>query len=108
MGDVATEIEHKFLVKPEDWARLDKPEGHLILQGFLHKSKACVVRIRVLDDTGYLTIKGATQGRTRSEFEYEIPLSDAEALIDEFTDKSIHKFRYEILFDGKTWEVDVF
>lgn len=102
------EIEYKFLVDKEHWGRLEKPEPTLIVQGFLSKSKELVVRIRIKGDHGFLTLKGATKGITRTEFEYEIPLSDAEAILAEFTEKSIRKHRYLIEYEGKTWEVDVF
>ncbi|MCH2224932.1 MAG: CYTH domain-containing protein [Crocinitomicaceae bacterium] len=102
------EIEYKFLVNKEQWDSLDKPEPTLIVQGFLSKSEDLVVRIRIKGNNGFLTLKGATKGITRTEFEYEIPLNDAEAILAEFTEKSIRKHRYLIEYEGKTWEVDVF
>lgn len=102
------EIEYKFLVDHAEWSQVTKPKGELIVQGFLHKSESCVVRIRIKGEKGYLTIKGATQGITRREFEYEIPLSDAEEIISSLVDKHIRKIRYEIPFDNRIWEVDEF
>lgn len=102
------EIEYKFLVDKAAWENLEKPEPTLIVQGFLSKSKELVVRVRIKGDQGFLTLKGATKGITRTEFEYEIPLADAEAILAEFTEKSIRKHRYLIEHEGKTWEVDVF
>ena len=102
------EIEYKYLVNEAAWAMVENPEPELIVQGFISKSKECVVRIRIKGSKGFLTIKGKTVGITRQEFEYEIPLTDAESMLEGFIDKSIRKHRYEIVVAGKTWEVDEF
>ncbi len=102
------EIEYKFLVDRDIWSKLDKPEPQLIVQGYISKSVESTVRVRIKGGNGFLTIKGKTVGITRSEFEYEIPIEDAESMIDLFTDKHIRKHRYEITVAGKTWEVDEF
>lgn len=102
------EIEYKFLVDPIKWSKIKKPKGDLIIQGFIYNSKECVVRIRIKNGKGFLTIKGETIGITRKEFEYEIPLKEAEEIIKNFTKKHIRKVRYEIPYDNHTWEVDVF
>ena len=102
------EIEYKFLVNTEEWAKIEKPSPTLIVQGYISKSVNSTVRVRVKGDKGYLTIKGKTEGIRRSEFEYEIPLNEAESMIELFTDKHIRKFRYEINIEGKTWEIDEF
>lgn len=105
---MATEIEYKFLVDHEKWKTLMKPEPQLIVQGFLSKNEKLVVRVRIMGNHGFLTIKGKTDGIRRSEFEYEIPVNDAEEMIRLFTDKHIRKQRYIIHEHGKDWEVDVF
>lgn len=105
---MATEIEYKFLVDPTKWHQLTKPQPELIVQGFLSRSEQLVVRVRIKGNSGFLTIKGKTNGIKREEFEYEIPLSDAEQMIEQFTDKHIRKLRYVIHEKGKNWEVDVF
>ena len=102
------EIEYKYLVDAEKWEQLKKPEPSLIVQGYLHKSKEITIRVRIKGDKGYLTIKGQTVGVTRTEFEYEIPVNDAEEMIAQFTDKHICKYRYEIPFGDHLWEVDEF
>lgn len=102
------EIEYKFLVDRDIWSKLDKPEPQLIVQGYISKSVESTVRVRIKGGNGFLTIKGKTVGITRSEFEYEIPIEDAESMIDLFTDKHIRKHRYEVTVAGKTWEVDEF
>lgn len=102
------EIEYKFLVDQNKWDQVKKPEPDLIVQGFLAKTEQLVVRVRIKGSKGFLTIKGKTEGISRTEFEYEIPLIEAETMLSELTDKKIIKKRYEILFQEKTWEVDVF
>lgn len=102
------EIEYKYLVDKEKWDAINKPEPTLIVQGFISKSEDVVVRIRIKGDKGFLTLKGKSNGISRTEFEYEIPVQEAESILNEFTSKSIRKQRYEINFQGKIWEVDVF
>lgn len=102
------EIEYKFLVDHDKWDSVDKPEPELIVQGFLTNSKELTIRVRIKGDQGYLTIKGKTSGITRTEFDYIIPVEEANAMLEEFIQKKIVKKRYEIDFKGKTWEVDVF
>jgi len=102
------EIERKFLVDKELWADLEKPTPVRIAQGYLSKDPEKTIRVRIKGNKGFLTIKGKTTGITRTEFEYEIPLTDAEELLKSFTDKALFKDRYEIPFAGNVWEVDVF
>ncbi len=61
-----------------------------------------------MGNQAYLTIKGATSGITRSEFEYEIPVSDAESMLALCGDAIVEKKRYFIEHAGMTWELDVF
>jgi len=102
------EIERKFLLHKALWDALEKPSPKKIIQAYLVNTPEKTVRVRIKGTKGYLTIKGPTKGLSRSEFEYEIPLNDAEALIEQFGEKVIDKDRYELLVEGKLWEVDVF
>ena len=102
------EIERKFLVKKQLWETFEKPSPSRIVQAYLVNSTEKTIRIRIKGNTGYLTIKGPTEGISRAEFEYEITLKDAEELISTFAEKVIEKFRYEISFKNHLWEVDVF
>ena len=102
------EIERKFLVKEQLWEAIEKPSPSRIVQAYIVNSAEKTVRIRIKGTKGFLTIKGPTQGISRSEFEYEIPLKDADELISTFAEKVIEKFRYEISFKNHLWEVDVF
>lgn len=105
---MAVEIEHKFLVDLDAWSNVDKPEPSLIVQSYLHSSEDLTIRARIKGVRGFLTIKGKTTGISRSEFEYEIPVEEAEEIVSSFTDKHIRKLRYEIVVGSHTWEVDVF
>lgn len=102
------EIERKFLVDHNLWKQVDKGEGKLIAQGYIQKSPEKTVRVRIKKDKGYLTIKGKTEGISRAEFEYEIPLVEAKELLKNFCGKIIEKTRYEVKIGLHTWEVDEF
>ncbi|MEO5376971.1 MAG: CYTH domain-containing protein [Magnetococcus sp. DMHC-6] len=101
------EIERRFLVQGDGWRGL--AEGVLYRQGFLSTDKDRVVRVRMAGEQASLTIKGATQGITKHEFEYAIPLSDAQVLLNELClTPLIEKTRYRIAQGGVLWEVDEF
>jgi adenylate cyclase len=101
------EIERKFLVRGDVWRSLAK--GTAYRQGYLNSAKERTVRIRTIDEKAFLTIKGLTVGATRSEYEYEIPLSDCNAMLDVLAEKPIiEKKRYKVPFEDLTWEVDEF
>ena len=104
---MAKEIERKFLVKGDVWRSL--AEGTKYRQGYLNSAKERVVRVRTINDKGFLTIKGITVGATRSEFEYEIPLEDTDFMLDQLCEQYlIEKNRYKIKQGELVWEVDEF
>ena len=104
---MAKEIERKFLINGDSWRQLAK--GTAYRQGYLSTVKERTVRVRTIDDKGYLTIKGITTGATRVEYEYEIPAGDANEMLDDLCEQPIiEKTRYKIPFAGLTWEVDEF
>ena len=82
---MGTEIERKFLVKDDTFKTL--AQGTRYRQGYLNSQKERVVRVRTIDNKGFLTVKGITAGATRVEYEYEIPVQDAEAMLDELCEK---------------------
>jgi CYTH domain-containing protein len=101
------EIERKFLVRGDVWRSLAK--GTAYRQGYLSSAKERTVRIRTIGDSAFLTIKGLTVGATRSEYEYEIPLADCNAMLDALAEKPIiDKKRYKVPLEGLTWEIDEF
>ncbi|HOW85638.1 MAG TPA: CYTH domain-containing protein [Candidatus Aminicenantes bacterium] len=104
---MSREIERKFLVKSDAWKAGAK--GAVYRQGYLSSIKERVVRVRTIEEKGFLTIKGITQGVSRSEFEYEISVEDANVMLDNMCEKPlIEKKRYKIPVDGLVFEVDEF
>jgi adenylate cyclase len=101
------EIERKFLVKNDSW-RAVADAGQECRQGYLVAEKGKSVRVRIMGEKAFLTIKGETQGITRSEFEYEIPPADAEALLQLCGGAVLEKRRHIVHYGGMDWEVDVF
>lgn len=99
------EIERKFLVAGSEWKTAT---GTLYRQGYLSRNAGRTVRIRVAGEKAFLTIKGITQGISRAEFEYEIPLADAEELLKLCDGPLIEKTRHLVVEAGTTWEVDEF
>lgn len=104
---MATEIERKFLVNLELLPEL--PDGQHIVQGYIPTADKTAVRIRIKREQAWLTIKGTNTGMSRLEFEYPIPLTDAEQMLQLLcTGGVIDKQRYEIEHGGFTWELDIF
>lgn len=101
------EIERKFLVKSDEWRCAARSQR--ILQGYLKRSKNCVIRARLAGEKGFLTIKGPASGYCRKEYEYEIPGADCAYLLENMADKPlIEKIRHYVPYDCVTWEIDEF
>jgi len=104
---MAHEIERKFLLRSEDWRGL--APGRAYVQGYLADNAACSVRVRVAQNTASLSIKSATIGAVRHEFEYALPLAEALQMLDLLVQKPlIEKTRYTIGYKGFYWEIDEF
>jgi adenylate cyclase len=102
------EVERKFLVSDESW-RDGVTSSTRIVQGYIAQTGSATVRVRVKGDRGFLTIKGSSVGVSRSEFEYEVPVADALAMLDELAQGPvIDKVRHLVPVGGHVWEVDVF
>lgn len=101
------EIERKFLVNSSPY--LETATGIACRQGYIYSGNGTTVRVRIMDSTAYLTIKGKGKGIAKSEYEYEIPLADANEMLEQLCRKPlIEKVRYKIPYGGFTWEVDHF
>lgn len=101
------EIERKFLVRNADW-RVQADEGMRFRQAYLHSDSHVAIRVRVVGDEAYLTIKGGG-GIVRAEYEYAISAGDAQDMIDTLCgDGIVDKTRYLVRNGGHVWEVDVF
>lgn len=103
---MAIEIERKFLVDKRKMRGLKFSSEEKIFQGYL--SRDPTVRVRLTDERGFLTIKSTTRDLTRQEFEYEIPLADAEQLLKLCGREVLKKYRRKIFYGGHLWEVDFF
>jgi CYTH domain-containing protein len=104
---MAVEIERKYLVDVSIW----RPAGAGVAmrQGYLSRAPERVVRVRIEGDRAHLTIKGATRGISRLELEYDIPVADANVLLDDLCERPlIEKTRHREVHGGKTWDIDVF
>ena len=100
------EIERKFLLSNDDWRPLGIPVHYA--QGYLVADGERTVRVRVAGTSAFLTIKGKSQGFSRSEFEYEIPVDEALDMLKLCTIPIIEKYRTKVLFEDKIWEIDEF
>ncbi len=105
---MATEIEHKFLLANDDWRKAVQKSVQY-KQGYLSSQPTSSIRVRVSDQQAWLNIKSATIGTQRLEFEYAIPLQDAEDIIDYLCKKPlIEKTRHFVPVDDHVWEIDEF
>ena len=102
---MATEIERKFLVQGDAWR---SGEAQRLSQGYLNRDPQRTVRIRLAGERAFLTVKGATAGASRAEFEYAVPLADAEQMLALCDGPLVEKTRYTWVHAGMTWEVDEF
>jgi adenylate cyclase len=104
---MGVEIERKFLIDKTKLPTLKN--GYAIKQGYIQTVEQTTVRIRIRDKDAFLTIKSKSQGASRLEFEYHIPLSDAQEMLTNLCHASrVEKTRYLIEHEGHTWEVDIF
>jgi adenylate cyclase len=105
MARMGVEIERKFLVSGVGWKQ---GAGRYLSQGYLSQAGDVTVRVRIDEACGFLTIKGPTHGICRAEFEYEIPVEEAQALLQLCRLPLIEKRRYVVLHAGQRWEIDEF
>lgn len=104
---MSLEIERKFLVCGSAWKALG--QAVTLRQGYLSSHPDRTVRVRIEGERGTLTIKGRSQGATRGEWEYSIPLVDAAAMLDTLCERPlIEKTRTRVEHAGMVWEVDEF
>ena len=104
---MAKEIERKFFVKSSEYRDIATAKC-CIKQGYLSTHKESTVRVRIKDKSAFITIKGISNGATRDEWEYSIPVSDAIEMLSLCQGNVIEKERYIVELMGYTWEVDEF
>ncbi len=99
------EIEHKYLVR--DTSYRNAAESVMsIRQGYLSRDPERVVRLRIINTDAYITVKGKNNGAARMEFEYPIPIKDAEEMLAICEPPVIEKTRFIVNFSGFRWEID--
>ena len=103
---MATEIERRFRVKTDAWQGL--AEGRAYRQGYISVEAERTVRVRIVGEQAWLTLKSLISAVSRHEFEYEIPLADAQHMLATMCPFVVEKQRYKIPIAGLVWEVDVF
>lgn len=102
---MSVEIERRFLLKNDDW-RAEAGQPKTLRQGYLSVEKERTIRVRIVGEQAWLTLKGYISDVSRSEFEYEIPLAHAETMMATMCPFKLEKHRYEIEHGGFTFEVD--
>ncbi|MCQ2210365.1 MAG: CYTH domain-containing protein [Paludibacteraceae bacterium] len=100
------EIERKFLLKNNSWK--EGATGVHYKQAYLNEKGDNTIRVRIEGDVAKLTIKSKAKNISRMEFEYDIPMEDAEQLFTIAKTKAVEKYRYKIMYEGNCWEVDEF
>lgn len=103
------EIERKFLVASDVYKTLAFAKNE-IAQGYLNSNPERTVRVRIKGEKGFLTVKGKgnSSGMSRFEWEKEIPIAEAKALLDLCESGVISKTRFEIKVGQHVYEVDEF
>lgn len=105
---MSKEIERKFLVKDNSFYQMTTKRRH-ICQAYISDKPEATVRVRVCDDKAWITVKGLNSGAVRDEWEYAIPVSDAEEMALRLAGGwSIDKTRHIVMSGGHRWEIDVF
>src|SRR6516165_5074063 len=104
----AVEIERKFLVANNEW-RQSAVRSVNIRDGLIAVYKDRKVRVRISGDIATIASKGPRTGIVRPEFEYEIPIADAERMLSTLChDDTLEKQRFFVEDAGATWQVDVY
>jgi len=102
------EIERKFLLRSDAW-RSESRSRVLMRQGYLSSGSRCSIRARIAGDRAWLNLKAKRSGMTRLEYEYSIPVEEANEILDELCDGPlIEKYRHEVALGGHVWEIDEF
>jgi adenylate cyclase len=105
---MGVEIERKFLVADDAW-RAAATSREVLRQGYLANTAKASVRVRRAGDRGWLSAKSMTRGLVRQEYEYEIPLADAERMLDTLCDGPlVEKVRHLVPVGAHVWEIDEF
>jgi CYTH domain-containing protein len=102
------EIERKFLLRSDAW-RTQARSRVLMRQGYLSSGSRCSIRARIAGEQAWLNMKAKRSGMTRLEYEYAIPVSEANEILEELCDGPVvEKYRHEVAIGAYVWEIDEF
>ncbi|MCP4572785.1 MAG: CYTH domain-containing protein [bacterium] len=101
---MGVEIERKYLVTGDGWR--EAGPGTLYRQGYLCTEPGRTVRVRIEGERAFLTVKSRATGLTRLEFEYAVPVADAQEMLGLCPHAAVEKVRTKVPFEGHVWEVD--
>ncbi|GAB0150075.1 MULTISPECIES: CYTH domain-containing protein [Marichromatium] len=105
---MAIEIERKFLVRDAGWREAVSRSTRMV-QGYLVAEPGLTLRVRIAGEQAFLTLKGASRGIARAEYEYPVPVADAEAMLRDLACTAlVEKVRHLVTVAGRVWEVDEF
>jgi len=106
---MSKEIERKFLVSCSDYRNLAVGKKEMV-QGYLSVDPDATVRVRIVDDKAFITIKSRNKGAVRNEWEYSVPAEEARQMLRTCCkSRLIEKTRYLVdANDGLQWEIDEF
>ena len=102
--NMSIEIERRFLVQGDAWRALAQPQT--LQQGYMKVDKECSIRVRIVGEQAWLTIKGFISDVSRHEFEYPVPLAHAQTMLAEMCPFKLEKHRYAIEYGGFVFDVD--
>lgn len=105
---MGVEIERKFLLSSSEW-RKEVTSQTRMKQGYLSRGSQSSVRVRIAGESAKISVKSTKDGISRLEYEYDIPMQDAEELLEKVAHRPlIEKIRYIIPKGKHRWEVDEF
>jgi adenylate cyclase len=109
---MAIEIERKFRLKNDSW-REEISDSTLLRQGYLANTAHSSVRVRIAGPKGWLSVKAMTTNLARAEFEYPIPVAEAEQMLRDLCEgPRIEKWRHRVVHGSSEcrseWEIDEF
>ncbi len=108
IANMGTEIERKFLVRDQSW-RAAAHASENIVQGYIANTGRASIRVRVSGEQASLNLKSMTLGVSRAEFDYPIPVADAQDMLHSLClQPLIEKTRHHIRFGELLWEIDEF
>ncbi len=102
---MAYEIERKFLVTDQSW-RAEVSDSVLMLQAYIYSDRQNAVRVRTAGERAWLTVKSALTHLKRAEYEYEVPLADANEMLNLCTRPPLEKVRHNLIHAGRHWVID--